>query len=138
MHGKNIPGAHWIHLDFGTEIIVDKIVLDWEAAYADKYRLEGSLEPISDETPNDGKKVWTLFDGTDPNQQSSQDIQESGQSPGVKAKTPLHVTHSLHPLQFSQKPLRYLRLYILKSAMGWGVSLWQFDCYGFYASEVTM
>jgi hypothetical protein len=136
MHGKNIPGAHWLHLDFGTEVIVDKIILDWEAAYAEQYRLEGSLEPISGETSTDGK-VWTLFDGTDPNQQGSRSIIESGQSPGVKTETPLHLVHTLYPLQSNQKPLRYLRLLILKSAMGWGVSLWQFDAYGFYKAEVT-
>lgn len=137
MHGKNIPGSHWVHLDFGTEIVVDKIILDWEAAYADHYRLEGSLEPITDETSKT-EKVWIIFDGTDPSQRNSRSVEKSGQSPGVKTKTPLHVVHTLHPLQQpSQRPLRYLRLYILKSAMGWGVSLWQFDVFGYYKMEVV-
>lgn len=136
MHGKNIPGTHWIMLDFGTEVVVDRIVLDWEAAYSDQYRLEGSLEPISTESPA-AEKVWTLFDGTDPSQKSSRSVEEVGQSPGVKMKTPLHVVHKLYPLQ-TRKPLRYLRLYILTSAMGWGVSLWQFDVFGFHKDEVVM
>jgi hypothetical protein len=137
MHGKNIPGTHWIQLDFGSEIIADKVVLDWEAAYADQYRLEGSLEPISTatgETVEDGS-LWILFDGTDQSQQAARAVEEIGQSPGVKTKTPLHVVHTLYPLQ-TRKPLRYLRLYILKSAMGWGVSLWQFDVYGYYMAEL--
>jgi hypothetical protein len=133
MHGTAIGGAHWIHLDFGTEIVPERIVLDWEAAYSDKYRLEGSLEPIDDHTAKD--KIWTVFDSTDPTQKERIAIEKVGQSPGVKTKTPLHVIHTLHPLQ-NTKPLRYMRLYILSSAMGWGVSLWQFDVIGFSKEEV--
>lgn len=116
MHGKNIPGSHWVLLDFGTEIFVDKIVLDWEAAYADKYILEGSIE---DPTINNDVDKWVLFDGTDPSQEKFRSTETSGQSPGVKTKTPLHVVHTLGPLE-TNKRLRYLRLNILKSAMGWG------------------
>jgi hypothetical protein len=133
MHGKNILGAHWIHLDFGKEVVPQRIVLDWEAAYADEYRLEASLEPISGETP--GENVWILFDAADPSQTPHRSVEKTGKSPGVKTKTPLHVIHTLNPLQ-SNRPLRYLRLYILKSAMGWGVSLWQLDVYGFHKDEV--
>eukprot|EP00592_Proboscia_alata_P017278 CAMPEP_0194400038 /NCGR_PEP_ID=MMETSP0174-20130528/126990_1 /TAXON_ID=216777 /ORGANISM="Proboscia alata, Strain PI-D3" /LENGTH=165 /DNA_ID=CAMNT_0039196507 /DNA_START=163 /DNA_END=656 /DNA_ORIENTATION=- len=68
MHGKNIPGAHWIQLDFGTEVWVERVVLDWEAAYADAYRLEGSLGVIGNQRTNTGDphkdQIWTLFDGT--------------------------------------------------------------------------
>eukprot|EP00980_Cylindrotheca_fusiformis_P004612 scaffold982_cov139-Cylindrotheca_fusiformis.AAC.25 len=114
MHGTAIKGAHWVELDFGTEIVVDKIVLDWEAAYADEYRLEGSLlEPATVEG-----ELWTLFDGTNASHQSLRSTVKSGQSPGVKTKTPLHVVHTIHPL--GEKPLRYLRLFILRSVMGWG------------------
>lgn len=130
MHGTNIKGRHWLLLDFGTEIIADKIVLDFEAAYADKYKIEASiLYPGKNMT-----ETWTLFDGTDPSQEKLRQVKKSGQSPGVKFKTPLHVTHTIYPLKV-QKPLRYLRLLILKSAMGWGVSLWQLDVYGVYKSE---
>jgi hypothetical protein len=103
-------------LQFESEIVVNNIVLDWEAAYADEYRLEGS---IKDPTSNEKIESWVLFDGTDPSQEKFRSIKKSGQSPGVKTKTPLHVVHTLTPIT-SKKPLRYLRLYILKSAMGWG------------------
>lgn len=135
MHGTAIGGVHWIHLDFVAEIVPEKIILDWEAAYSEKYRLEASLDPITDETPREA--MWTVFDSTDPIQRARIDVQKAGQSPGVKTKTPLHVIHTLHPLQ-SRKPLRYLRLYILSSAMGWGVSLWQFDVVGYKKDEVTL
>lgn len=134
MHGTAIKGTHWIQLDFGQEIVPDRIVLDWEAAYSENYRLEGSLEPISDDSPED--KRWTVFDSTVPEQKERIAVEKVGQSPGVKTKTPLHVIHSLHPLN-SPKPLRYLRLFILNSAMGWGVSLWQFDVIGWPKEEVT-
>ena len=134
MHGTAIAGAHWIHLDFGAEIVPERIILDWEAAYSDKYRIEASLEPITDYSSKD--KTWTLFDSTDPPQKERIKVVKVGQSPGVKSTTPLHVMHTLHPLQ-STKPLRYMRLYILSSAMGWGVSLWQFDVIGYSKEEVT-
>ena len=132
MHGTAIKGAHWIQLDFGHEIVATKIVLDWEAAYSDKYLLEASLEPITDDSPSE--KRWTVFDTTKPAHKERLTVKEAGQSPGVKTKTPLHVIHTLYPLA-SHKPLRYLRLYILKSSMGWGVSLWQFDVIGWKQEE---
>ena len=171
MHGTNIPGAHWIQLDFGQHtanaavsssslqqphlIRPTSIVLDWEAAYAQDYVLQASAtHPLTghpDHQPSDGT-VWTLFDG----RQASQRRQfltkrETGQSPGVKQPTPLHVIHTIQLLVAtnnntspattittqSSRPLRYLRLFILKSARGWGVSLWQFDVYGYYSDATT-
>jgi hypothetical protein len=133
MHGTAIRGAHWILLDFGKEIVPERIILDWEAAYSDQYRLEASLDPITDQSPKDS--IWIVFDSTDPLQKERIQVEKKGQSPGVKTETPLHVIHTLHPLK-STKPLRYLRLYILSSAMGWGVSLWQFDVIGYSKDEV--
>lgn len=134
MRGTAIKGVHWIVLDFGVEVVPEKIVLDWEAAYSDKYRLEASLSPFSNEPKTSSKQehesFWAIFDSTDPVQKATIQVERAGQSPGVKTKTPLHVIHTLHPLQ-SSKPFRYLRLYILGSAMGWGVSLWQFDVFGY-------
>eukprot|EP00934_Nitzschia_sp_Nitz4_P003665 Nitzschia sp. Nitz4//scaffold8_size234185//66468//67037//NITZ4_001247-RA/size234185-processed-gene-0.150-mRNA-1//-1//CDS//3329559776//3655//frame0 len=136
MHGTAIKGAHWVQLDFGTEIVPEKIELDWEAAYSDKYRLEASNLPITGNTPEDenNKNVWILFDSTDATQMGTVQIEKLGQSPGVKSKTPLHIVHTIDSLQSKQK-FRYLRLYILKSAMGWGVSLWQFDVFGYDVSS---
>jgi len=133
MHGTAIGGAHWILLDFGSEIVPDTIILDWEAAYSDQYRIEASQDPITDQSSKES--IWMVFDSTDPVQKERIKVETKGQSPGVKTTTPLHVIHTLHPLQ-STKPLRYLRLYILSSAMGWGVSLWQFDVIGYSKDEV--
>lgn len=171
MHGTNIPGEHWIELDFGGvtgrgggtaddvddrsstgTVIATSIVLDWETAYAEKYIIEASMRPISgrkqrinDSSSNDiiekkrgDDEIWVLYDGSDPQQQQTmRTVSEHGQSPGVKEKRPLHVVHtlSLHGNANHQRPFRYLRLHILKSATGWGVSLWQFDVFGFHASE---
>jgi hypothetical protein len=143
MHGKNIPGKHLIQLEFPSNIIIDSITLDWETAYASDYRIEGSLQPITssenNEERNDTDEVWTIFDGTDPTQQSARSETKSGQSPGVKAKMPLHVVHTIHPISdTAKKPVRYVRLHILKSVTGWGVSLWQFDVFGLLESEAVM
>lgn len=72
--------------------------------------------------------------------------ERTGQSPGVKAKMPLHVIHylnwtspdgrsntasksSMEGDSARNRELRFLKLYIRKPAVGWGVSLWQFDVY---------
>mgnify|MGYP005683152631 CR=1 FL=1 len=174
MHGKNIPGDHWIQLDFSNsnsesnykndsnnDIIVDKIVLDWETAYADEYIIEGSLEPIdvdglsssssssiddkNKDKRNPNSKIWTLFDGrkkkassSDTNINTSRSVSESGLSPGVDEKRPLHIVHDIRLLdnELKNKPIRYLRLHILKGGTPWGVSLWQFDVYGFRTDEL--
>ena len=152
MHGTNIPGEHWIELDFcgdgatgakggeiGGPIIVTSIILDWETAYADKYRIEASsTRSISGRKRDDDNDIWVLYDGTDPQQQSLRSVSEHGQSPGVKEKRPLHVVHTLSLTNgnIERRPIRYLRLHVLKSATGWGVSLWQFDVFGFYAREI--
>ena len=39
--GTAIPGHHWVTLDFKDKFIFDEVVLDWEAAYAKDYRIEG-------------------------------------------------------------------------------------------------
>lgn len=116
MHGTAIKGAHWVKLDFGRDIIVDKVVLDWEAAYANQYKLEGSNFDISDD---DGADKWVMFDGTDPSQEYRRTSEESGQSPGVKTKTPLHVVHTIDGFS-ENKPIRYLRVFVYRSVMGWG------------------
>jgi hypothetical protein len=139
MHGKAIPGRHWVSLDLGQYIVLEKIVLDWEAAYADVYMIQASVEPISlealqtdDKTWNDN--IWDLFDGRTVDNDVERTVETYGQSPGVKTKTPLHVVHTI-PVD-NKRPLRYLRIGILQSAMGWGVSLWQVDLYGLPLSEI--
>jgi len=140
MHGKQIPGEHWIQLEFqNTTVVADKIVLDWETAYADEYVLEASLEPIA-KNPNN-QNVWILFDGRKKEDSlSMRSVTESGRSPGVKEQRPLHVVHEIqltkNKSNHHTKPFHYLRLHILKSVTGWGVSLWQFDVYGLHASKL--
>lgn len=85
---------------------------------------------------------------------------EYGQSPGVKQKLPLHIIHTIEWTASSSSSslrnkngqsnsgeshlrgggiggscqtttaFRYLRLFIRKSARGWGCSLWEVDVYG--------
>ena len=75
---------------------------------------------------------------------------ERGRSPGVPKKqvtggkpggVPLHVVHTVLLVEDDQgydaaspvvtEPFQYLRVVVLKPAMGWGVSLWQLDLVGF-------
>jgi hypothetical protein len=140
MHGKTIPGEHWIQLEFTHPIVVDSIRLDWETAFASEYRIEGSLKPTISTTPEESGQVWALFDASNPADLAQRTEEASGQSPGVKQSLPLHVVHNIKSVAHNKnnRPLRYLRLHILKPATGWGVSLWQFDVFGFWADEVVL
>ena len=147
MHGKRIPGEHWIQLEFeDTEVVADRIILDWETAYADEYVLEASSTSFAANNnnnnhhpPGDDDPAWVLFDGRKPRDVATmRSVRESGRSPGVNEPRPLHVVHEirLSSSRSKNKPFRFLRLRILKSVTGWGVSLWQFDVYGYRADEV--
>lgn len=129
MGGTAIPGPHWIMMDFHDSYYFEKIILDWETAYALEYRIEGSRS-LYDQ--------WTvLYDATLPIAKQivgQRTTREEGQSPGVKTKMPLHIIHNInlqhqsdiHPFE----AYRYLKVYILRPARGWGVSLWQVDVFG--------
>lgn len=129
MHGLSIPGQHWVVLDFiiNTSRHITKVVIDWEAAYSNNYRVE-----VSEDNSN-----WcVLFDGNGKGQESMKDVKEYGQSPGVKNKTPLHIVHTISLNEQQQQKqcasFRYLRVFIKNSPTGWGVSIWELDIYGWY------
>ena len=121
MGGTAIPGSHWVAMDLtgilpraSDAVHMSKVVLDWEAAYAKDYLVQTRTAPPrhgmgskqTHDEEDDGR--WcALYDGRldDPNArdhdanasngQPRRVAVESGQSPGVKAKTPLHVVHTL-------------------------------------------
>ena len=126
MHGTAIKGPHWVHLKFSSPVAVNKIVLDWEAAYSDDYRL------VATTLRNESR---TIFDSKRAVPGSHLSTHSWGQSPGVKTKTPLHVEHSL--MLSSSTLLRELRLEIRNSAMGWGISLWKIAVIGHEVPEGT-
>eukprot|EP00978_Attheya_sp_CCMP212_P023689 scaffold73024_cov61-Attheya_sp.AAC.10 len=149
MHGTSIPGQHWVMLDFfGTTNStntssaasnnhnrhISKIVIDWEAAYSNDYRIEISLS--DDEGNHSDDSDWCiLYDGTNQSHQSKmRTVEEYGQSPGVKTNTPLHVVHTIdleeHNSNNCPSAFRFLRVFIKSSPTGWGVSIWQLDIYG--------
>ncbi|KAL7461207.1 hypothetical protein ACHAXS_001631, partial [Conticribra weissflogii] len=183
MGGTAIKGSHWVMFDFTrliensnkgasnivNAISVSKMVLDWEAAFARNYVIEGRMDPpIGNNSSNhweDDSVEWCVFyDGAldsdmpgkkeqqlqhhplrnqqnniGSNQQPNRFSLESGQSPGVKQKMPLHVVHTIDWGDFDPevevrsrkcRTLRFLRIFIRKPARGWGVSLWEVDVYG--------
>jgi hypothetical protein len=143
MGGTSIPGVHWLLLDFHKIVRASALRLDWETAFAEKYRVEvivGDGGAIGDITQVvGGDNSWTtIFDGTVGEKGSDGRLvtpgrvtTSSGQSPGVKQKMPLHIVHDIVLDELNQViEFRYMRLYILKPAAGWGVSLWEFDVVG--------
>ena len=138
MHGTAVKGSHWVRLEFPSSVSIQSLVLDWEAAYANDYKVQ-----ILPEGGTDNNSDWqTIYDGEDPAQTSTLlKVQELGQSPGVKTKTPLHVVHSIGPLvprtttvgtATVSTSTRSVRIWIRRSVTGWGVSLWQIQLYGRY------
>jgi hypothetical protein len=120
MHGTAIKGAHWVIVEFVSPIIMDHVVLDWEAALSKDYRIEVGRH---------GEEEWTVIFDTN---KDKYDSHESGQSPGVKTKTPLHITHNISVPAEDSHAFNRLRIWIRSSSHGWGVSLWQVDVYGWY------
>jgi hypothetical protein len=158
MHGTNIQGSHWVQLSWTTlagsstvttasvpqNVAIVRIVLDWEAAYADRYDLQIQLSNQTWHTI-----VQSPLHLAPPPQQNALDrtvvptnkptirVWTYGQSPGVTSVTPLHVVHDIElpTIPSSAQPLlptSSLRLMIYESATGWGVSLWQIQVYGWY------
>jgi len=80
----------------------------------------------------DGSTDWTVFwSHKEPTHAARVTKSESGQSPGLKKKAPLHVVHDIDMSNLVETPFSVLRLYIEKPGpMGIGVSLWQLDVFG--------
>jgi len=124
MHGSAIAGSHWVVMTFESPVTeLSRIVLDWETAFSPYYRFE---------VQRDGSTDWTvIWSHKEPTHAARVTKSESGQSPGLKAKAPLHVVHDIDMSNLVETPFSVLRLYIEKPGpMGIGVSLWQLDVFG--------
>jgi hypothetical protein len=125
MHGTAIRGSHWLRLDFGRAVRLHHVVLDWETAYAEDYRLQGRRAGSSS---ND---TILLFDAQKAADQSRRTSHSYGQSPGVKQKLPLHVIHRIS-LSPTAAAVDQVELWIRKPFHeAWGVSLWEFQVHGY-------
>lgn len=156
LHGTNIRGPHWVQLEWRQSqtprrrrrrrddttkqppqpqrpqpVVVQRIVLDWEAAYADHYDVQFRVD-----NGNSTTQQWqTVLSSPSP----TIAVSTWGQSPGVDTVTPLHVVHEINvPGSSLPTPPRFLptsavRLVIHRSATGWGVSLWRIQIDGYYA-----
>ena len=155
---------------FANVFEVRKVVLDWETAYSNDYRVETRVDAPSSSSGNtvvgaDDDTWCVLYDTNDRKDVHQNELsndnnnhnkrihipqvtkEEYGQSPGVKDKLPLHMIHTIdwgsdddiskesHDEQYHCHSMRYLRIFIRSSAMGWGVSLWQVDIYGRLSSN---
>ena len=126
MGGTAIPGAHWVTIDFNRPVRAYRAIVDWETAYANDYRIQ---------VRTNAEEAWIiLYDGTsESDRRRFLTRSETGQSPGVKAKRPLHILHDIDISRGATTmslPFRFLQLYIDRPAAGWGVSVWQLDIFG--------
>jgi hypothetical protein len=156
LRANKMTASHSIRYNGAQEVVVKRIVLDWEAAYSDNYDIQ-----IWNETTEQWVSIFTMRPSrTNVKKQhpqgdktttplSSFDITggvvhatEWGQSPGVTFPTPLHIIHDItlddHHIAPSTEihsksaASSKMQLLIHTSATGWGVSLWQIQVYGNY------
>ena len=111
MGGTAIPGPHKVEIEFGRDVSVCSVEIDWETAYAEDYAIAA-----------DGVRV---FDGAAPG--TSRRARMSGKSPGVKGR-PLHVVHDV--TLDDCVPARALTIHINRGATPWGVSIWHVGIMG--------
>ena len=111
MGGTAIPGPHNVEINFGRDVRVCSVEIDWETAYAEDYTIAA-----------DGVRV---FDGAAPG--ASRRARMSGKSPGVKGR-PLHVVHVITLDECT--PARALTIHINRGATPWGVSIWHVGVMG--------
>ncbi|GAA1007748.1 hypothetical protein Aple_071350 [Acrocarpospora pleiomorpha] len=98
--GSNGGDTQWIQVDLGKTYVLDKVVLNWEAAYSSTYKIQTSA---------DGS-TWT-------------DVHSHNDS----TPTGDHIDEIvLDPLAEG----RYVRMQGTKAATQWGLSLWEFEVYG--------
>lgn len=103
MNGTPIPGPHWITIDLQQQRRVRSVTIDFETAHATEFRIE---QRRSLDAP------WTRATG-----QKSGPSSESHQ-------------HHIVDVAFDAFDARYVRLYIIKPATMWGVSVWEMRVYG--------
>ena len=116
MQGEPIPGIHWVEIDLLSEVVVCKVLIDWETASSADWVVESRLCNSCD---------WSVVsDTTDP--KAISEVQSREQ----------------HVLQVSFAPpmwntrSRHLRLTIRGLATQWGASIWRFQVWGrHYAPE---
>ena len=111
MGGTAIPGPHRVDIDFGRDVRVCSVEIDWETAYAEEYDIQ--IDGVS------------VFEGATP---SVARKRTSGHSPAVKGR-PLHVVHDTI-FDECVPPARTLTIEILKGATPWGVSIWHVGIMG--------
>jgi hypothetical protein len=131
MGGTAIRGRHWVQLDFADPVVLHSARLDWETAYSDHYELLIPLKNGAGDTAhsatNHKDPGWTTV-FTAPNERIQ--VNKTGTSPGfTKVPMPLHVVHTFE-LEKPTVATKSVRLLILSSATGWGVSLWRIEIYG--------
>jgi hypothetical protein len=131
-HAADTGGMHWVDLEFDSPVHVTCIVLDWETAHSDDYKMEGK-------TLDHG--IAFVLDTEHALDISYRSVREYGRNPGVKKFVlPLHVIHTWNMAgssswQDSEKTgIDSLRLEVrkpLRRLIYSGVSLWKVDVYGY-------
>eukprot|EP01013_Petalomonas_cantuscygni_P022763 TRINITY_DN44080_c0_g1_i1.p1 TRINITY_DN44080_c0_g1~~TRINITY_DN44080_c0_g1_i1.p1 ORF type:complete len:285 (-),score=16.56 TRINITY_DN44080_c0_g1_i1:165-1019(-) len=128
MHGKPIPGPHWVAIDLMRPVLAERFVLDWDTAFASEYVVVGA----------------TIARGPWHSLASGRDAQ-----PVLPTKRH-HVVHALSAKpqtadsrvvdlnrNASGRPVRFVRVDIARPATRWGASLWRFEVWGQEATSGT-
>eukprot|EP00933_Yihiella_yeosuensis_P068641 TRINITY_DN7449_c1_g2_i1.p1 TRINITY_DN7449_c1_g2~~TRINITY_DN7449_c1_g2_i1.p1 ORF type:complete len:318 (-),score=57.73 TRINITY_DN7449_c1_g2_i1:82-972(-) len=120
MSGSPIPGEHWLSIDLGRSgAELEKIILDFEVAHANKYVLE---------TAEKSNGPWTVITKVAP-----------GSSDRTVDFAEKHVIHTIsRPVGTKWHAQRYVRARFTERSSQWGVSVWRFRIFGVEAPAVAV
>ena len=104
MKGQAIPGPHFVQVDLEAACAVDRVVVDFETAYAKDYEVLG-LSPGGD---------WVRL--------------AAGAAAAETRPAKQHVVHTL--AVSTDVPVAQVKVDIRRPATQWGVSIWELAVYG--------
>jgi hypothetical protein len=137
--GASLPVPQWIAIDLGERssdgCSLTRLLLDWETAYANHYRIEtASYNAPLDASHNPLADSWhTVIDETAGSlvQWNSQSDKHYVHERLLTADLDPHRVQYLHHI-------RYIRIFITGNATPWGSSLWRIEVYGTCSEALTL
>jgi hypothetical protein len=109
MQGSPIPGTHYLHLFLNAKAIINHVIIDFETAYSDHYKLLGCITADN-----------CIILATSANRK----VVETSKN------------HIIHRIELSNEtPFISVKLIIEKTSTQWGTSVWRLQLHGYLAVE---
>jgi len=106
MQGSPIPGEHYLHLCLSQKVIIKHVIIDFETAYSNHYKLFGCVTA--------DKCITELATSI------NRKIVDTSKN------------HIIHLVEInSEYPISSIKLVISKPSTQWGTSIWRLQLYGY-------